>query len=766
MVKNSFEKFLVYATKSGIFIILFLPLLITDSLYFPYITGKNFVFRIITEIIFIFYLVLIFKNKNYRPKFSYLSALIFLFVIANLISTIIGVNPYHSFWGNYERMLGFLGYIHLLLFFLIIIGIFKEEKEWQRIFKTSILVSVLVSIYAFAQKFALFGLVKPLRLDSTFGNPLYLGAFIILNIFLILYFLIKSSNWQKFFGWGFLFIFEIYILLGTLSRGPILAIVGGIILFLILILFTKENSDILNEKIKIQPLLSTKNLKIISATALGLIFLSLILIFSFKTSNFVQSNPYLYRLTNLSLKEETIAHRLLLQSIAFSGIKEKPLFGWGPENFFYLYHKHFNPKMNISDVFFDRAHNMIVDVAIESGFIGISIYLLIFIFAVFLIFKLIKKQKEKSLFYCAILATLFGYFIQNLSVFDNLTSFILFLIILGYLEFNFKNLYNQRLETSEIKLKKFDNKRTDPGAQIALLIILIIPAIYFISFLNIKPMIAAKSTISAYKAPSISQALNLFKKAVNLNTFGNSEIGIAAGDYYLRINQQKEAQNELVKIKNDFENFIINTLETNIKKNPQDFKNLLMLYKIHQFRSEYDKSLEILNKILTLNPKKQETYNQIAQIYVLKKDYKTAINLLKTAVDLLPSNRKVHFNLIMTYLMNGDLDKAKQQFKIIQDMIPQIAKNEKEKINLLTENLNQVAKIYNNYGYSNLAIENLEELINLDPNNSDAYFNLAYLYKQTNQKQKALDILNALLKQDRSQKEKINQFIQQFQLLK
>jgi hypothetical protein len=49
------EIIFAWIVKIGLFIIPFLPLYVSSSMLFPFITGKNFAFRIITEVIFIFW---------------------------------------------------------------------------------------------------------------------------------------------------------------------------------------------------------------------------------------------------------------------------------------------------------------------------------------------------------------------------------------------------------------------------------------------------------------------------------------------------------------------------------------------------------------------------------------------------------------------------------------------------------------------------------------------------------------------------------------
>ncbi len=59
---------LKYGVSTGIFAMVILPFVVGSGMFFPYITGKAFTFRIITEIILAMWVVLAVLNKNYRPK--------------------------------------------------------------------------------------------------------------------------------------------------------------------------------------------------------------------------------------------------------------------------------------------------------------------------------------------------------------------------------------------------------------------------------------------------------------------------------------------------------------------------------------------------------------------------------------------------------------------------------------------------------------------------------------------------------------------------
>lgn len=115
VTSNEMKDILRGVVLTGIFIIPFLPLVVADSLFFPFITGKNFAFRIIVEIIFASWIVLAFLDRSYRPKFSWIMGAFIWFIGVMFVANLLGESPHKSMWSNYERMEGFVSIAHLLL---------------------------------------------------------------------------------------------------------------------------------------------------------------------------------------------------------------------------------------------------------------------------------------------------------------------------------------------------------------------------------------------------------------------------------------------------------------------------------------------------------------------------------------------------------------------------------------------------------------------------------------------------------------------------
>jgi hypothetical protein len=70
---EQFNKWLKWGLYIGVFAVPFIPFIISTTYFFPFITGKNFTFRILIDVLFALYLLLAFRDPAYRPRFSWVS---------------------------------------------------------------------------------------------------------------------------------------------------------------------------------------------------------------------------------------------------------------------------------------------------------------------------------------------------------------------------------------------------------------------------------------------------------------------------------------------------------------------------------------------------------------------------------------------------------------------------------------------------------------------------------------------------------------------
>src|SRR3989344_2771691 len=184
---KSAEGLLKNAIKLGIFILPFLPFVVTDSLFFPFITGKNFAFRIIVEILLVLWVMLVLKNRTYLPRRSLLLWSVAILFAVLVLATVFSINPYKSFWSNAERMEGLFGLLHVFMFFVITASVFKV-RDWIQFLFTVLVASVGVALHGLGQLFGWYDIHQGgVRVDANFGNAAYFAGYSLFIVFFSLY---------------------------------------------------------------------------------------------------------------------------------------------------------------------------------------------------------------------------------------------------------------------------------------------------------------------------------------------------------------------------------------------------------------------------------------------------------------------------------------------------------------------------------------------------------------------------------------------------
>lgn len=617
MKTNNILKYLIYG---GLFLIPFVPLVITSSMYFPFITGKNFAFRILTEIIIGLWGVLAVRDAKYRPKLSLVSYAVLAFVAIIALADTFGIYPYKSFWSNYERMEGLVTLLHLLGLFFVASSILKTEKMWSRFFHTSIGVSVILGIYGL---FQLSGAIKinqgGVRVDGTLGNATYLAVYMLFHIFLTAFFLAKRRYGKESAGGFFsdyvnyiysaIIVLQTVILYYTASRGPILGLIGGIFISSILIaVFERQRNGV--RKMAFSAL--------VAIVAISGLFVA------FRDSDFVRSSKVLARFSDISVGERTTRSRFMIWNMAYQGFKERPILGWGQENFNYVFNKYYSPKMYDQEQWFDRTHNVFFDWLIAGGALGILSYLSIFFVAIYSLWK--KRGWEISVAEKSLLTgLLIGYFFQNLFVFDNLTSYVLFFVVIAYA--------HSRMVSQSDSLPAKERSLLSPSI-VNFVFVPVIVALTFYSFyfFNYKGYFASRTLIQSMTPYSEGVAKNLefFKKALAYGSFGDSEIREQLVQSSVRI----ATSDATPEIKQAFFDLTVEEMKKQLAKTPNDARYHLFTGSMFSAFKQYDQGYQGLKKASELSPKKQSIRFEIIGNLINSGKTNEALKLAKETFEL------------------------------------------------------------------------------------------------------------------------------------
>ncbi len=357
-------KFLIYAT-------FFVPLLVLPmSFIFPFIVPKILLFRSLVTLMIGCYVLLLFINwQEFKPKFSILNLALAGFLASFAISTFVGVDPYHSFWDNHERMLGLFTIFHYVAYYFICSSVFKNWIDWSKALKVFLVAGSMVMFVGILQHFKDGILLNQDsgRVASTLGNSIYVGGYGLFLVFVSFLLFIKENNktwkWLEIAG-GFLALLGMFF---SGTRGSILGLVAGVAVAVLGYIIVLRDFP--------------KTRKILAGVAVaGVAIISLLYVF--RQTSFVQSIPAVNRTINTSFESIKNSPRWIAWEVAVASWKEKPVFGWGPNNFFYAFNKNYQSRsleFGYGETWFDNAHNIIMNTLAVQGTVGLASYLFIFL---------------------------------------------------------------------------------------------------------------------------------------------------------------------------------------------------------------------------------------------------------------------------------------------------------------------------------------------------------------------------------------------------
>ena len=620
------EKTLRWIALGGVFALPFVVFVVAQSLYFPFITGKNFTFRIIVEVMTGAWLALAVINPAYRPRRSWLLAAFAIFLIVIAAADLFGVNPFKSFWSNFERMDGWVTLAHLFAYFVVASTVLNTEKLWRALFQTSLAVSVIVGLYALLQLFGIAslnpGFSSAARLDATFGNPIYLAVYMLFNVFLAALLLAQFSRQEGFrtrsplalFYWGVLLL-DTLILFLTSTRGAILGLVGGAILAALLYIFSFDASR------------KTRQV-VVGAVILVLLF-GVIVRFS-RDAAWVESIPFLGRLASISLEDSTAKARFMNWGMAWEGVKERPLLGWGQENYAIVFSKYYNPNMYGQEQWFDRVHNVVFDWLVAGGFLGLITYLSLFALALRYLWR--RGEETVTAFTplekCVLTGLLGAYFFHNLFVFDNIMSYVLFVTILAYIAYRAGAIANaQRLFSNTVV-----SARMFPVVAVVA-VVLVWGAAWFV---NANALSANRVLLQSLvpQSEGILKNLEYFEKAISYGSYGTQEAREQLLQAAVQVSQIEQVDIDTKRI---FLETAAQQLTLQSKASPLDPRFPLFLGFLLNAYGVYDTAATVLEQAHALSPTKQTILFEMAANAFARGDNERGLELYKQAFDLAPA---------------------------------------------------------------------------------------------------------------------------------
>ena len=649
------ERICLTIIRWSVYFMLLTPLVVSGRFFFPFVGPKGLYLMALIEIAFFSWLILAIYRPQYRPKKTLLLWSLFAFLVILSVATIFGADPSRSFWSKFERMSGLLMWLHLFALFIVSSTSLRSKKVWRNIFLISTNVAIIVSFLFLLGRAGVKGLPIA-KSGSTLGNSSFLATYLLFSLYFVLYLLFDLNRKGIRALYSFLLIFAFIVLFITLvlstGTAALLSSLGGLGLIVILWLAFKPRKKIVRKIGK-------------AVLALSIIAFIVSIVFLYVPNSFVQKQL---------IRVRGEARPLLWQS-AKKGFLQRPVLGWGPQNFSFVFNQNFDPCFYLGEcggeTRFDEAHNIIMDNLIDGGALGLIAYLSIYLSAFYLLWRAYSKKKINFLVAAIPTALLTAHFTQNLTVFDMPVSFLALFLTLGVVNFVTTEKDNPSLSNNKDK-KQLSNFS---------LVFMAVLILFLLSFSNfvVKPMRANFGIMKAMRATKISaqEQIPFYKQSLYSSPMGKYQIRTyLAGELIKKVQRRENYSAEEFQM-------VIKSLEESVKSSPLDYFSYLVLGRVYNTygiltndKNEKEKAETTLEQAIALAPTKQDAYWDLSKVKFILGKKEESINLAQKAVDLEPKLAYAHTFLINVIQLTGNkelaLQKAREAIKILPSLEPQL----------------------------------------------------------------------------------------------
>jgi Flp pilus assembly protein TadD len=334
--------------------------------------------------------------------------------------------------------------------------------------------------------------------------------------------------------------------------------------------------------------------------------------------------------------------------IALHGVQERPIFGWGQENYAIVFDKYYDPRMYAQEPWFDRVHNSIFDWLIAGGIVGLLAYLSIFLATLYTLW--IRNRTGEHTFTIAersiLTGLLAGYFVHNLTVFDNVTSYILFGTILGYI------VWRHAHAAQPPAIIEGEIVQSNMLPVVGLMMIGVTGIVMWL--VNSVPLAQNQILLQAISLRQGPQAtLAMIEQSIAYGSYGTQE----AREQLIQVAQQVVAAPETQvpsAIKQQFFTTAVREMSTQAAQSPLDARFPLFIGILHDVAGDLEGGRVALAHAHDLSPRKQSIIYEQAINAQARGDAKGSVALFKSAYELETSNTQALMYYASSAVRNHD----------------------------------------------------------------------------------------------------------------
>ena len=440
------------------------PVVVVPGTIYPFVVGKALYGRVLIGAAFALWAVLALARPAWRPPRAPLLLLLGAWALTGVLSAAFGVSPPRSVWSYYPRMQGLFDQAHWIAFAVMATAMLKTPHDWRRMLCASQAVGLAAATLAIVHSYTAEGTRGTLdgpggQVSALLGNPGYLGAYLQAVTLLAAGFLLRAlasppdnaaarrgkrrrppprkggwTRWAEPAFHGLTLVLALWALTRAGSVGAALGAASGGAFGALALGF----------------LAGGRTLKVALIGVAGSVTLAALVVGSGlayratldeEESLRVFDNVLLRRATSPYDMTVSIGSRFPNWQAGLRAFAERPLLGWGPDNYLAAAGKHLaedhdrylwvRGKANPGR---DHAHNTIIEEAATKGVVGLAAYLALWGWTLVVVLRTARRQnpRERALT-VAVGAALLGWFVQSLTWFYFPSAWMVHMLLLAYL---------------------------------------------------------------------------------------------------------------------------------------------------------------------------------------------------------------------------------------------------------------------------------------------------------------------------------------------
>ena len=448
---------------AGVALLLLTVFVVTPGTLFPFVVGKALWSRSIIEIVFVLWVMLALAKPSYRPPRSWVLVALAAGLGVSLLATGFGVSAQRSLWSTYERMQGVVDLAHWFALAVVLASMFRAASEWRALLTFNLAVSLAMACLVIARHYQLdvpfYGaLLEPKlpRMSGPLGNPNYLSLYMLVSLFVALGFLARSclpatvvpppprgrrrkrrggrpqpsahrrgrtnSRWPGGVFWAATAALHLWAFDLAGSTGGLLGLFASVGFLALALAFLGRGwvrRAAVAAMVAIAALTVLLSIRFLGATP-------------HPASAPWLNSPVAQQIVKIHLQRPSVQSRLAAWQTGLKGFTERPLLGWGPENFGVVFGRHAT-GYGAAMVPHDKAHGQLVEVAATTGALGLVAYLALWGLTFTVVLRAARRMGRKDQALVLLVgAALMGGLAHSQFLFDTTGGRLQTILLLGF----------------------------------------------------------------------------------------------------------------------------------------------------------------------------------------------------------------------------------------------------------------------------------------------------------------------------------------------